>query len=117
MKVKIIKADYDSFWYSKHIGREFDVEEVTNDFKVLDNKQVNGLEEEATYYFINKDDCEVVEGEIKKSFIEKVYIHRQKEDNWDIVDRAVELGFNKTIANDLVYLGYEVEFEVEIFND
>ena len=112
MKVKIIKANDNDCWYSEHIGEEFDVEERDEEYIIIDYKDTIG-----TVYIIDKDDCEVIEEENKSSFIEKIYIHRQKEDNWDIVNKAIELGFNKTIANDLVYLGYEVEFEVEIFND
>ena len=38
-----------------------------------------------------------------KTFKETIYFNRDKEDNWDIVDKAEELGFKN--YNDLCYLG------------
>ena len=54
------------------------------------------------------------------SFKETIYFYREKEDNWDIVDRVKELGFFQNIpiynksVDDLKYLGSEVEMEIEI---
>lgn len=50
-----------------------------------------------------------------KSIIEEVYIHQDKESNFEVQEKADEQGFNNT--DKLLYLGYEVEFEVEIFED
>lgn len=50
-----------------------------------------------------------------KSFVEKVYFNRGKEENWDIESKGEELGFER--PSDLVYLGYEVEMEVEVRED
>lgn len=49
------------------------------------------------------------------SFKIDVSIHRDKEDNWDIVDKAKEKRFANT--DNLKYLGYETRFDVEIFQD
>lgn len=50
-----------------------------------------------------------------KSFEETIYFHREKEENWDIIEKAEELGFEN--ANDLDYLAYEVGMEVLICED
>lgn len=50
-----------------------------------------------------------------KSFKKKVYFHRDKENNWELITQAEELNFKGT--KELSYLGYEIEFEVEIFED
>ncbi|WP_291567064.1 MULTISPECIES: hypothetical protein [unclassified Clostridium] len=50
-----------------------------------------------------------------KSFKETICFHREKEQNWSIEDRGVEEGFKN--SDDLVYLGYEVEMEVEVRED
>jgi hypothetical protein len=42
-------------------------------------------------------------------------MHQEKEDNWEIVEKAEKKNFQNTV--NLVYLGYEVEFEIEIFED
>jgi hypothetical protein len=47
-----------------------------------------------------------------KSFREKIYFHRDKEDNWDLEDKAERLGFKE--PRELAFLGYEVEMEVEV---
>jgi hypothetical protein len=52
---------------------------------------------------------------LMKSFIENIYINRDKESNWDLEDKAKELGF-KNIDN-LIYTGMEVCFETEFFED
>lgn len=49
-----------------------------------------------------------------KSFTETIYLNRQKEENHAIEFRAKELGFN---TENILFLGYEVEMEVEIFED
>lgn len=49
-----------------------------------------------------------------KSFEQTIYLNREKEENWDIVDQAEELGF--TNAQDLLYLGYDIEMNVEILS-
>ncbi|EQB4340942.1 hypothetical protein ACYJ2U_001661 [Clostridium botulinum] len=50
-----------------------------------------------------------------KSFIEKIYFGRDKEENWDIEEKAEHKGFKN--SKKLVYLGYEVEMEVEVRED
>lgn len=50
-----------------------------------------------------------------KSFIHKVHAHSTKESNWDVSDKAEEMGFEN--PDKLKYLAYEVEFEVEVFED
>lgn len=52
-----------------------------------------------------------------KSFKTVIYMHRSKEENFNIVDLAFEKGFEASIADKLKYLGYEFEIEVEIFED
>lgn len=50
-----------------------------------------------------------------KSFVEIIDFHRDKEDNWDIEERAEQLGFEN--SEDLVYLGYDVDMKVQINED
>lgn len=45
-------------------------------------------------------------------FIENIYFHREKEENWGLEAKATRLGF-KT-PHDIGYLGSEVEMKVEI---
>lgn len=62
MKIRIVKANH---WYLNYIGKEFDVEERDEGYVVSDNKQIDGNEHLGTVYFIDKDDCEVIEEENK----------------------------------------------------
>lgn len=50
-----------------------------------------------------------------KSFKETIHFHREKEENWDIEKKAKKKKF--TNPEDLVYLGYELEMEVEVRED
>ncbi|NFM26160.1 hypothetical protein FDB84_17355 [Clostridium sporogenes] len=50
-----------------------------------------------------------------KSFIEKIYFGRDKEENWGIEEKAEYRGFKN--SEKLVYLGYEVGMEVEVRED
>lgn len=50
-----------------------------------------------------------------KSFKEIIYFNREKEENWGIERKAKKLGFENPEA--VVYLGYEVGFEVEVRED
>jgi virulence-associated protein VapD len=50
-----------------------------------------------------------------KSFKETIYFNREKESNWDIEEKAANKGFKN--SKDIVYLGYEVEMEVEVRED
>lgn len=50
-----------------------------------------------------------------KSFKKKIYVNGSKEDNWSLVEKADKLGFKNT--DNFKYLGYEVNFEVELFED
>lgn len=47
-----------------------------------------------------------------KKFEERIYFHRDDETNWEIEDKAQELGFKdpKIVRN----LGYEVAMKVEV---
>lgn len=49
-----------------------------------------------------------------KSFKEKIYWHREKSENWNTEDKAKQLGFN---TESIRWIGNEVEFEIEIFED
>ena len=51
-----------------------------------------------------------------KTFKEMIYFNREKEENWDIMDKAKRLEFKGDIKN-LSYLGYGIEMEVEISED
>lgn len=50
-----------------------------------------------------------------KSFVEIIDFHRDKEDNWEIEEKAESLGFKN--SEDLLYLGYDVDMKVEIDED
>lgn len=50
-----------------------------------------------------------------KKFIETIYFNRDKEENWGIERKAKKLKFENPEA--VVYLGYEVGFEVEVSED
>lgn len=50
-----------------------------------------------------------------KTFKETIYFHREKEENWDIEEKAHEKGFSN--SKDIVYLGYEVEMEALVSED
>jgi hypothetical protein len=50
-----------------------------------------------------------------KSFKTTIYFNRDKESNYEIVNQAKELGFKN--AGDLRFLGYEIEVDIEIFED
>lgn len=50
-----------------------------------------------------------------KKFITQVGFSREKEDNWGICDKAEKLGFEN--SDDLVYLGYSIDMEVEVRED
>lgn len=50
-----------------------------------------------------------------KSFKETVYFGREKEENWDIQRKAEKLGFEN--SRNLVYLGCDVGFEIEVKED
>ena len=49
---------------------------------------------------------------VEKSFEEKIYFHREREDNWEIQDKAEEMGFKN--VRDLRYLGEELSIRVKI---
>lgn len=50
-----------------------------------------------------------------KSFEEDIYFHRDKEDNWDIRDKAEKKSFKN--ASDLRWLGLELELRIEVRED
>lgn len=51
-----------------------------------------------------------------KSFVNTIYFNREKEDNWDIVDKAEDLGFTCD-TRDFLYTGYDIRIDVEIRED
>lgn len=50
-----------------------------------------------------------------KKFLETIYLHREKESNWGIEAKTKNEGFKD--SESIVYLGYEVELEVEVRED
>lgn len=52
-----------------------------------------------------------------KSFKTKIYFTREKSENREVTEKAEKCGFSKEAISGLYYLGYEVEVEVEIFED
>lgn len=46
---------------------------------------------------------------------QKIYLHRDKEENYDLVKKAKKNGIQN--ADNLLYTGYEIELEVEISKD
>ena len=50
-----------------------------------------------------------------RSFVEIIDFYRDKEDNWEIEEKAESLGFKN--SEDLLYLGYDVDMKVEIDED
>lgn len=47
--------------------------------------------------------------------IKTINIHRETEDNWDIIDSAEELRYENT--DNLKYLGYELKIKIKINKD
>lgn len=50
-----------------------------------------------------------------KSFTTTLGFNREKEENWDIEEKAQKKGFSNT--RDLLYLGYDVDMKVKVFED
>lgn len=46
-----------------------------------------------------------------RSFKETIYFHREKENNWNLVSKAEEMGFES--ADAFLYTGYELEMKLE----
>jgi hypothetical protein len=46
--------------------------------------------------------------------IAKIYLHRSKEENWELQEKAKKQGIKR---DDLLYVGYEVEMRVEVTED
>jgi len=72
MRVKIIKSSDNRYWYSDYIGKEFNVEESSNDYIISDNKQVKDYDDTYSFYTIAKEDCEIVVEEENKLKGEKL---------------------------------------------
>lgn len=51
---------------------------------------------------------------ILKSIKQKIYFYREKEDNWDLEEKLEKKKFN---TDNILYLGSEIEVEVELFED
>ena len=49
-----------------------------------------------------------------KSIEEKIYFHREKEDNWDLEEKLEKKKFN---TENILCLGSEIEVKVELFED
>lgn len=49
-----------------------------------------------------------------KSIKQKIYFHREKEDNWDLEEKLEKKKFN---TDNILYLGSEITVEVELFED
>ena len=46
--------------------------------------------------------------------IAKIYLHRSKEENWELQEKARKQGIRR---DDLLYVGYEVGMKVEVTED
>jgi len=73
MKIKIIKAKYNDYWYSNHIGEEFNV----NEYNTYDYQIVN-TNSDHYHNYILKEDCEIIEN---KQEIINLEVIKQKENN------------------------------------
>lgn len=51
---------------------------------------------------------------ILKSIKQKIYFHREKEDNWDLEEKLEKKKFN---TDNILSLGSEITVEVELFED
>lgn len=51
---------------------------------------------------------------ILKSIKEKIYFHREKEDNWNLEKKLEKKKFN---TENILWLGLEIEVKVELFED
>lgn len=49
-----------------------------------------------------------------KSIKQKIYFHREKEDNWNLEEKLEKKKFN---TGNILYLGSEITVEVELFED
>lgn len=49
-----------------------------------------------------------------KSIKQKIYFHREKEDNWGLEEKLEKKKFN---TDNILYLGSEIEVVVELFED
>ena len=49
-----------------------------------------------------------------KSIKEKIYFHREKEDNWDLEKKLEKKKFN---TENIPWLGLEIEVKIELFED
>jgi hypothetical protein len=109
MRVKVIKASEDVYWYAKHIGEEFEVEDgIDGDAYLVIDSNI-GVD-----YYIGKNDCEVINKEnkimTKYETMCDTYKHKQTVNKFinliimELMDRAVNHD-NSKLEN----------FEVDIF--
>lgn len=49
------------------------------------------------------------------SIIDTIYLHREKEENWELEEQAELLGWGN--SRDMVYIGSEIAMKVEITNN
>lgn len=49
-----------------------------------------------------------------RSITEDIYLHREKEDNWELEEKLKKEQFN---TNNILYLGYEIHVKVELMED
>jgi hypothetical protein len=99
MRVKIVKANSDTYWYANAIGEEFEVDNTLNSdsFDVIDNEKAIKFDKtndgHASGYCISKDDCEVIEEDIieKIHTKSKLFICASNEEKNKIIESAENL--------------------------
>jgi hypothetical protein len=95
MRIKVLKANCDSYWYANHIGEEFDVEKDNIIYSIIDNSQISDCDNPESIYFLDENDCEVINEEdntIENIKIKnKLYICGSYEEKNKIVDCAETL--------------------------
>lgn len=55
MKVRVNKSTADTYWYAKHIGEVFEVQDSGRDYELLPYDPNGG-------FYIEYEDCEIVDG-------------------------------------------------------
>lgn len=50
-----------------------------------------------------------------EKIVDTIYLHREKEDNWELEEQAETLGWNN--SSEILYIGSEVEMKIEITNE
>lgn len=55
--------------------------------------------------------------EDEKVFEMEISFNRDKEDNWEVIDKAEELNFEDSSIENIRYLGYELNIKIRITDD